>query len=186
VAIRALVTATLISDAMVGLVGQPLATTVSFPIGASDIRRWAIAVHYPEPPPRRYWDEESPEAVARGGIVAPDDFNPFAWMPAQRSGPGPAVEPLEVDPVLVMAGATEHLLGVAPPALSRGLNGGIDVTYGRAGMRPGDVVTDTASISEYREREGRLGLMLFTTTDHVWVNQDGGHVKTQRLTYIRY
>ncbi len=169
---------------MRGLIGQPIETKVSFPIEAGEIRRWALAAHYPEEPPRRYWDAGSPDALLVGGIVAPGDFNPFAWMVASRSGP--QVEPLEVDRGLLMAGATEQLLGVRPPELRHGLNGGIEILYGGAPMRPGDVITDTASISEYREREGRLGLMLFTTTDHRWVNQDGAHVKTQRLTYIRY
>jgi hypothetical protein len=177
---------TAVTDEMRGLIGRRLETIVSFPIDPSDIRRWALAVHYPEPPPPRHWDALSAEAAAWGGIVAPDDFNPFAWMAAKRSGPGPEVTPLEVDRVLLMAGATEQLLGVPPPALTHGLNGGITVTYGPARMRPGDVITDNAAISDYTEREGRLGLMLFTTTDHVWTNQRGDHVKTQHLTYIRY
>jgi hypothetical protein len=179
-------TATAISEEMRGLIGRPLETLVSFPIDTSDIRRWAIAVYYPEPPPRQHWDATSAEAAEWGGIIAPDEFNPFAWMSAERRGPGPEVEPLEADRTLLMAGATEHLLGVKPPDLTHGLNGGIEVVYGPAPMRPGDVITDTAAISEYAEREGRLGLMLFTTTDHVWMNQRGEHVKTQRLTYIRY
>jgi len=179
-------TGSAISDEMRGLVGRPLETLLSFPIGASDVRRWAIAVYYPEEPPRQFWDEASPEAGEWGGIVVPDDFNPFAWMSAERRGPDEGVPQLAVDHSLVMAGATEHLLGVRPPDLVHGLNGGIEVIYGPALMRPGDVITDTAAISEYREREGRLGLMLFTTTDHVWTNQNGEHVKTQRLTYIRH
>jgi hypothetical protein len=173
-----------VTDEMRGLLGRPLETSVSYPIDRNDIRRWAIAVYYPEAPPRQFVDEASAEAAAHGGMVAPDEFNPFAWASASRTGPGVAA--LEVDRVLLMAGATEHLLGVKPPELTHGLNGGIEVLYGEAPMRPGDVITDTAAISEYREREGRLGLMLFTTTDHVWVNQRGEHVKTQRLTYIRY
>lgn len=173
-----------VTDAMRGLIGRTLETTVSFPIELGEIRRWAIAAFYPEPPPRRYWDAASDEARAHGGIAAPGDFNPFAWMSASRSGPD--VEPLAVDREMLMAGATEHLLGVQPPDLRHGLNGGIEIIYGEAPMRPGDVITDTSSISEYREREGRLGLMLFTTTDHRWVNQRGEHVKTQRVTYIRY
>jgi hypothetical protein len=173
-----------VTDDMWALIGRPLETLVSYPIDRNDIRRWALAVYYPEAPPAQFVDEGSPEAAACGGKVAPEEFNPFAWASASRRGPDAA--PLEVERVLLMAGATEQLLGVEPPALTHGLNGGIELLYGDAPMRPGDVITDTASISEYREREGRLGLMLFTTTDHVWVNQRGEHVKTQRLTYIRY
>lgn len=173
-----------VTDEMRGLIGQPLGTTVSFPIEEGAIRRWAIAAHYPEQPPARYWDADSDEAKAFGGIVAPGDFNPFAWMSASRTRPD--VEPLDVDPALTSAGASEHLLGVRPPEMRHGLNGGVEVIYGDAPMRPGDVITNTPAISEYREREGRLGLMLFTTTDNRWVNQNGDHVKTQRMTLIRY
>jgi hypothetical protein len=177
---------TAITEDMRGLIGRRIETIVSFPIDASDIRRWALAVYYPEKPPPRYWDAGSQDAAGWGGLVAPDDFNPFAWMAAERRGPGPEVRPIAVAHALIMAGATEQLFGVQPPDLTHGLNGGIAVTYGPARMRPGDVITDNAAISEYTEREGRLGLMLFTTTDHVWTNQRGDLVKTQRLTYIRY
>jgi len=178
--------ASAVTDEMRGIIGRPMETLVSFPIDASDIRRWAIAVYYPEEPPRQFWDETSSEAAEWGGIVAPEEFNPFAWMPAQRRGPAPGVQPMELDRKYLMAGAFEHLLGVQPPELLRGLNGGIELLYGDALMRPGDVITTTSAISEYREREGRLGLMLFTTIDNVWTNQRGEHVKTQRNTYIRY
>jgi len=41
-------------------------------------------------------------------------------------------------------------------------------------------------LSEYREREGRLGLMLFTVTEDNWTNEDDELVKTSRSTLIRY
>jgi len=173
-----------VTDEMRSLIGEPLETLVSYPIDRSDIRRWALAVHYPEEPPRQFWDEEWSASSEWGGLVAPDEFNPFAWSVQERRRPD--VAPVEVDRVYLMAGATEQLLGVAPPDLIHGLNGGIEVIYGDALMRPGDVITSTASISEYSERQGRLGLMLFTTTDQRWTNQVGEHVKTQRLTLIRY
>ena len=49
------------------------------PIRDSDIRRWALAVYWPAMPPRRFWDEEYARTTRSGGIVAPDEFNPFAW-----------------------------------------------------------------------------------------------------------
>jgi hypothetical protein len=177
-------TGSVVTDEMRALVGRTMETVVSYPIDRSDIRRWALAVYHPETPPGQFWDERSPEAAACGGIVAPEEFNPFAWMAAERRGPD--VSPIALAPALRMAGAVEHLLGVVPPPLTHGLNGGIEIDYGPAPMRPGDVVTDTATLAGYREREGRLGLMLFTTQERVWVNQRGEHVKTLRLTYIRY
>ena len=59
---------------------------VSPPIAMSDIRKWAIAVHWPETPPPLYWDEEYAKTTRYGGIIAPLDFNPFAW-PVHRHPP---------------------------------------------------------------------------------------------------
>ena len=53
-------------------------------------------------------------------------------------------------------------------------------------MRPGDVITSSTTLGEYKEREGRLGLMLFTITVDTWTNQRGETVKTSRGTLIRY
>jgi hypothetical protein len=53
-------------------------------------------------------------------------------------------------------------------------------------MRPGDVITSVSTIGEYSEREGRLGLMLFSTTLDSWTNQRGETVKTSSNTLIRY
>jgi N-terminal half of MaoC dehydratase len=59
------------------------------------------------------------------------------------------------------------------------------VDYG-ARMRPGDVITSVRRLAGYSEREGRLGLMLFTTTEDTWSNERGEMVKTTRGTIIRY
>ena len=39
---------------------------MSFPITDSDIRRWAIAVYYPEPAPRLFWDAEYAAGTCTG------------------------------------------------------------------------------------------------------------------------
>ena len=56
---------------------------LSPPISESDIRKWAIAVYWPETPPRQFWDAEYARTTRWGGIVAPEEFNPFAW-PIER------------------------------------------------------------------------------------------------------
>jgi hypothetical protein len=53
-------------------------------------------------------------------------------------------------------------------------------------MRPGDVITSVRSLGGYSEREGRLGLMLFTQSQDVWTNQNNEMVKTTKSTLIRY
>ena len=170
---------TLITDAMQAAVGRELGRAVSFPISVSDIRKWAIAVYYPDEPPRLFWDEAHAATTVHGGIVAPEEFNPFAWMTADPSGLPPS-GPLRIDP-----DRTERLLGLEPLGLQFMLNGGIDVEYG-VRMRPGDVITSVQSLSGYREREGRLGLMMFTTSENLWTNQRGEVVKRYQGTVIRY
>jgi N-terminal half of MaoC dehydratase len=168
---------TYISAAMNDAVGSELSRQVSYPIAESDIRRWAIAVYYPEPPPRLFWDEDFAAASSHGGLVAPEDFNPFAWMAAEPNG---SKGPGSNDPQ-----ATEKTLGVEPPPIAFQVNGGITVSYGER-MCPGDVITSVSRLGGYRERSGRLGLMLFTTMDTRWTNQQGNLVRQTEGTVIRY
>jgi hypothetical protein len=168
-----------ITDEMRALVGREMRRWVSFPVSGSDIRRWAIAVYYPQCPPGRFWDTEAAAVSRYGGIVAPEDFNPFAWMVAQPKGQST---------MAAVAGnpdAIENGLHVAGPGLEHALNGGIQIAYG-VPMRPGDVITSVITLAEYRERLGSLGLMLFTSIKTVWTNQNGEIVKTGVSTVIRY
>ena len=72
-------TASVITDDMRSILGLSVGGSISYPITDSDIRRWAMAVYYPDPPPRLFWDEEYAKTTPHGGIVAPEEFNPFAW-----------------------------------------------------------------------------------------------------------
>src|SRR5712691_11794112 len=104
-------------------VGTEVERMVSYPVGAGDIRKWAIAVYWPETPPRLFWDEEYARTTCWAGIVAPEDFNPFGWP--IRTAPPPA------------AGAVP---GQTPKKGQNILNGGqVDTFHER--MRVGDVIT---------------------------------------------
>lgn len=167
-----------ISEEMRSAIGRTLARRVSYEVSASDIRRWALAVYYPDAPPALFIDAEAAAASRWGGIVAPEDFNPFAWLTAEQNedpAAGDAQGP----------GATELRLGITPPPLEFQLNGGLEVEYG-APIRPGDVITSESRLVSYTERPGRLGLMLFTVSEDIWTNQDGEVVKRTRMTLIRY
>jgi N-terminal half of MaoC dehydratase len=166
----------LISDEMQRSIGRELGRRRSFPIDSSDIRRWAVAVYYPAAPPPIYWDETHESTVRNGGIVAPDEFNPFAWMTA--SGPRPQTGEEGWGP--------ENTLGIAAPETSFMLNGGVSSTYTGVPMRPGDVIESVSRLKDYRERPGRLGQMLFTVTEDVWTNQRGDGVRTSETIIIRY
>jgi hypothetical protein len=165
-----------VSAEMREAVGRELGRDVSPPIAESDIRKWAIAVYYPVEPPRLFWDREYAEATRHGGIVAPEEFNPFAWLSAIRPGKGPQGN----DPDRI-----EHQLGLGGPGLKFMLNGGSEVDYG-VRMRPGDVITSVSRLAGYQERDGRLGQMLFTTTEATWTNHRDELVKRSRAVLIRY
>ena len=167
-----------ISKEMRSVIGGELSRTVSFPIAESDIRKWALAVYFPEVPPRVFWDEEAAAQSTHGGIVAPEEFNPFAWMAADPPGPRRTGGGSDPD-------KTEKALGVAGPGLKHQLNGGQSAEYG-VRMRPGDVITAVGRLGGYSEREARLGLMLFTNTETTWTNQDDELVKRVTMTLIRY
>jgi hypothetical protein len=141
---------------------------VSPPISTSDIRKWAIAVYWAETPPRIYWDEEYARSTRWGGIIAPEDFNPFAWP--IRTAPPP------------LSGA---LPGQKVKKGGNVLNGGMTETLG-VKMKPGDVITSRTRITHWEEREGRNGLTLYMYVETQWTNQNDELVKTRVITVIRY
>lgn len=138
------------------------------PITETDIRRWAMATHYPETPPRVYWDPEYAATTRWGGIVAPPDFNPFAWPVERPKGGSPALSGRRPD---------------GKPLT--GMNGGQTDTYG-APMRPGDVITARSRLVDWNEREGRLGHTLYIRNEIEWRNQRDELVRTRMSTGIRY
>jgi N-terminal half of MaoC dehydratase len=168
-----------ISDEMRGALGTEIRRAVSFPVSESDIRRWAIATYYPEPAPARFVDPKAAADSASGGMVAPEDFNPFAWAVAEFSGANLSAEAASNPDVF------EEGIGIKGPGLKNILNGGMECEYGEP-IRPGDVITAVTTLDEYRERPGKLGLMLFTISKTSWVNQHGQIVKTTSGTTIRY
>jgi N-terminal half of MaoC dehydratase len=139
---------------------------VSDPISLSDIRKWAIAVYWPQTPPRLYWDDEYARTTRWGGIVAPQDFNPFAW-------------PIKfVDP-------TETSNGLKRPKGRRGMNGGQVDTYFTP-MRAGDVIRARHRLRDWNEARTRLGLTLFANTETEWWNQNEQLVKRHIQIFIWY
>ena len=156
---------TLISPAMEEAKGKWGEPRRSPPIALSDIRKWAIATYWPETPPPIYWDEAYAANTRWGGIIAPQDFNPFAW-PVKRIAPQAQIQP---------AGG-QRLTGI---------NGGQTDTYGEP-MRPGDVISARTRLADFNERQGRFGLMLYSYNEIEWTNQNGEFVRRRIATGIRY
>jgi hypothetical protein len=172
---------TWITDEMRSVVGSEYGTPRrSVPISLSDIRKWALAIYYPEVPPKLFWDEEYAASTSHGGIVAPEEFNPFAWFTSDGPNIAPSFEGQ------VRGSGPEEALGVAAPETSFILNGGLAMRHG-ARMRPGDVITSgLTKLLEYRERETRLGLMLITNMEVTWTNQEDEMVRVTHSTLLRY
>ena len=156
---------TLISPAMQEAKGKWSEPRLSPPISLSDIRRWAIATYWPETPPPIYWDEAYAATTRHGGVIAPPDFNPFAW-PVKRQAPPAQAQP---------AGGVRLT----------GMNGSQTDTYGEP-MRPGDLISARTRLADFNERQGRFGLMLYTYNEIEWTNQNGEFVRRRIATGIRY
>lgn len=154
---------TYITDELRAQIGVETDRRVSYPVSESDIRKWAIAVYWPETPPRLFWDAEYAKKTRFGGIVAPEDFNPFAWPPERTR-----------EPMSPTAGRGQ-----------RGMNGGGEATY-YARIRPGDIITSVSKLVDVYERQTSLGLTLFRVTETRWTNQRGELVKIYRGTGITY
>src|ERR1700687_6220356 len=67
----------------------------------------------------------------------------------------------------------------------RGLDGGSEWEYFEP-IRPGDRITVQTKIADLRESAGRLGPMVFITTETSYTNQFGQVCALQRSTAIRY
>jgi len=153
---------------------------ISPPIAESDIRKWAIATYWPEKPPAIYWDPDYAKTTRHEGIIAPPDFNPFAW-PIDRPGPSAA---MRAAMAARRGGRSDRTQGKRAPRLTV-MNGGQTDTYG-VPMRPGDIIHSRTRLRNWEEREGRLGLTLYSYTETEWSNQDGELVRRRISTSIRY
>jgi N-terminal half of MaoC dehydratase len=174
-------TGTMITDEMLALVDRPMRQATSYPIGANDIRRWALAVYYPAVPPRLFWDDQYAATTPWGGIVAPQEFNPFAWatqdppLSASKTSGGPG-----------RWGHFESVFGVEPPPYRAVLQSRVIANYSPVRMRPGDVIHSEDRISEYFERDGKMGLQLYTTISVDYVNQRDEWIKRLDTVFVRY
>ena len=155
-----------LDPATIDWIGKPTEAHDSLPVGANEIRRWAMAIHYPEPAPDRYYDDGIAARGAWAGLVAPRDFNPFAWMQGQKN-------------------RMPWMRGIGTTPGYRILNGGQSSRYFQR-IRPGDVITGQMWLDDAYEREGKLGTMLFLITRTRWSNQRGELVRLGQMITIYY
>ncbi len=109
------------------------------------IRKFAVAIQDPNP---LWQDEEYAKKSRYGGIIAPPAFI-----------------------CTVYAGTGGGRIKVRT-SFSSGVAAGDDFEF-YLPVRCGDVITSVAKVSEFREREGRMGKMLVTITETEYRNQKG-------------
>jgi acyl dehydratase len=151
----------------IGCLGRPLAPDTAYAVCENDIRRWAIATFYPEQPPAEFLDENAARRGPWGGMVAPRDFNPFAWT---RCAPPDTYS---------------WMRGMGSEPGRRGLNGGQRNRY-FAPIRPGDQISSVVTLIDAYEKQGRLGTMMFLVDESRWTNQHGDLVRIGIRTSIYY
>lgn len=131
------------------------------PCSATDIRRWVMAMDYPNP---IHWDHDFAKASKFGGIVAPQSF---AVAMDQGHGAQPAC------------------VGVIPG--SHLLFGGEEWWHYGPRLRPGDHVTQRRWFHDYKLTDTKFaGPTLFQRGDTVHYNQHGTPICKERSTSIRY
>jgi acyl dehydratase len=131
------------------------------PCSATDIRRWVMAMDYPNP---IHWDQDFAAASKFGGIVAPQSF-------AAALDYGHGMQPACVG----------HIPG------SHLLFGGEEWWHYGPRLRPGDRLTQRRWFHDYKLTMTKFaGPTIFSRGDTLHTNQDGVLVCKERATSIRY
>lgn len=147
-----------ITEAIRKAIGREMGPYV-YEVEKGAIRKFAEAIDDPNP----LWQEEDYAKESRyGGIIASPSFVTSLKVP----------------------GLTEWVLGLDCP-LKRLLNGGNELEFFQP-LRPGDVISVTARLSQAYEREGKAGKMVFLIIETDYTNQRGELAVRGRQTLIKY
>ena len=131
------------------------------PCSASDIRRWVMAMDYPNP---IHWDDEFAKQSEFGGIIAPQSI-----AVALDYGHG-------VQPACVGRIPGSHLIF-----------GGEEWWFYGVPVRPGDQLFQERRFYDYKVVETKFaGPTMFSRGDTIHTNQHGALVAKERSTAIRY
>jgi acyl dehydratase len=143
-------------------VGQPVGGGQLWdPCAATDIRRWVMAMDYPNP---LHWDEEFARESRFGGIVAPQSM-------AVALDYGHGAQPACVG----------HIPG------SHLIFGGEEWWFYGSPVRVGDKLFQERRFHDYKVTETKFaGPTVFSRGDTVHTNQHGALVARERSTAIRY
>jgi len=145
-------------DELKKLVGHEFKPVV-YEVEKGAIKKLALATADPGP---LWQDEEYAKKSKYGSIIAPPTF-----ISSFR-----------------MTEADEWMMKLDIP-LKRAVNAGVDLEFFKP-IKPGDVITVTAKVTEISEREGKSGKMVVSATQRTYTNQKGEVVAKMRIRGMRF
>jgi len=151
----------LITEELKKLIGVPWEPQ-TLKVEGGAIQRYAEAIDDPNP---LYNDVEYARRSKYGRLICPPGFTGWSVKKARMLG-------FRVTDTLIDAGA--------PP---RPMDGGIEFEFFLP-VGDGDTLVETTKIINMTERETKSGKILFTQTEHSFVNQDGDLALRYVATYI--
>ena len=144
--------------AMIGKETEPVVTAVE----KGAMIQLAMAV---DDPNSLWQDEKYARGTRYGGIVAhPAYINVFRGLVLRK----------------LMEG-----IKLTPSFKGVGIDGGTEIEYYHP-IRPGDVITSVAKVTDIKEKQGKLGTMLIFTLETTYTNQLGQVTAKATDTTIRY
>lgn len=143
------------------LVGKDLVKPATMKIERAMVERFAQAIGDSNP---LWQDENYAKRTRYGSTVVPPTFLTFT-----------AFWPDEI----------QFRLAKLDTPLKRIMAGSVEYDYFLE-VKPGDVVTATARLSEACVRQGKEGKLLFITVEITYINQKGDLTVRERNTVIRY
>ena len=145
-------------DELKKLVGHKFKPVV-FEVEKGAIKKLAQAIQDPNP---LYQDEAYAKKTKFGSIIAPPTFISYFRI-------------IEAD---------EWMMKLNVPQ-KRGVNAGVDIEFFKP-IKPGDVITGTAKVTEMDVKEGKSGQMLISATERTFTNQKGEVVAKMRIRGMRF
>jgi acyl dehydratase len=146
------------ADELKKLVGHTFKPVV-YEVEKGAIKKLAQAIQDPNP---LFQDEAYAKKTKLGSIITPPTF-----ISSFR-----------------MTEADEWMMQLNIPQ-KRGVNAGVDMEFFKP-IRPGDVITVSAKVTEMEVKEGKSGQMVISATERTYTNQKGEVVAKMRIRGMRF
>ena len=145
-------------DELKKLVGHTFKPVV-YEVEKGAIKKLALAIQDPNP---LFQDEAYAKKTKFGSIIAPPTFISYFRI-------------IEADEWMMKLNVSQK----------RGVNAGVDIEFFKP-IKPGDVITVNAKVTEMDVKEGKSGQMIVSATERTYTNQKGELVAKMRIRGMRF